>query len=107
MKYSLSIRLLALFSFLMVILSVLTGVLVNADGFDPGLLSTIELPSLEEALALLAALDVSMVILLACLISLIFELLFGCLRLTLPRILLRQGRQLLFDHGSRAPPRYI
>lgn len=107
MKYTLSIRLLAFFSFLMIILSVLTGVLVDADGLDPGLLSSIELPTLEESLALLAALDVSMFILLACLISLIFELLCGHLRLTLPRILLRQGRQLLFDHGSRAPPRSI
>ncbi len=106
MKYTLSIRLLAFFSLLMIILSVLTGVLVNADGLDPGLLSTLDLPAFDENMALLTALDLAMFVLLACLISLISELLCSRLRLTLPRILLRQGRQLLFDHGSRAPPRY-
>lgn len=105
MKYILSIRLLAFFSVLMVGLSVLTGVLVSADGLDPELLSGLNLPTPEEVLVLLAALDAGVFILLTCfLLSLISELLGNRLRLPLPRILLCQGRQLLFDNGSRAPP---
>lgn len=85
----------------MLVLAVLTGV----DGMDPDWLSGWDLPAPEETLVLAAALDAVLLLFLTCLLlRLVTELLSGHLRLPLPGILLQQGRQLLFDHASRAPP---
>lgn len=107
MKKSLSLRWLASPSVLLVVFAALLGVGMHIGELDVDLLSLIDLPTLEEEVSY-GAVDVLMFILLTCfLIHLVAELLRSQVLPAPPRVLALKGKELLFDHGSRAPPRPI
>lgn len=90
--------------FLLCILASVLGVAVSTSELNPEWLSLIELPLLEDNAAL-TALDSLVFILLTCLlIRLIGDLLRAVTLPVVPRDIALPNKEILFDHGSRAPP---
>ena len=107
MKYTLPMRWLSVFSCVLIVSAGLLGVVLHASELNFDVLSLIDLSILEEELAL-TALDLLMIVLLVCfLIRLVTELLGRRAQLIPQRLWVLKSRELLFDHGSRAPPCHI
>ncbi len=104
LSYTPFIRWFTTVCFLLCVLASVLGVAVSTSELNPEWLSLIELPLFEDS-SVVNALDALVFILLTCLlIRLIGDLLRAITHPLVPRVIALPNKELLFDHGSRAPP---
>jgi len=104
MKYTLSMRWLSVFGFVLIALTAVLGVATAGLEIDLDLLTLIDLSILEDDPSLTA--HALLFMLLISLLTYLVAEFFGRGTLPAPPRVLQTatGRELLFDHGSRAPP---